>query len=137
MPIQTTIDHFNRLVVGVAQGTLVLPDLVAFGLEVLRAGVVPYGKIIDVAAATPGFSREELLAFAKVVRETQTDAPRGPLAFVVDPKRGDMARLFADVEIAGRPANLFRTIHAARRWMNEQMHARSREDDSYLDDDPR
>jgi hypothetical protein len=128
MPIQVTIDPFNRLVIGVGQGTLVLNDLVAFGLEVLRAGVVPYGKIIDFAAATPDFTRQELLAFAQVVRETQTNVPRGPLAMVIDPKRGDMARLFADVEIGGRSANVFRSIHQARRWMNAQMHARPEDD---------
>jgi hypothetical protein len=131
MAIQVTIDHFNRLVIGVAQGTLVLQDLVAFGLEVLKADVVPYGKIIDVAAATPGFTRQELIAFAQIVRDTRPDTPRGPLAFVIDPKRGDMARLFTDIEIADRPANLFRSIHAARRWMNEQLHARQREDDGW------
>lgn len=131
MAIQVTIDHFNRLVIGVAQGTLALQDLVAFGLEVLKAGVVPYGKIIDVAAAEPGFTREELMAFAKVVRDTQPGTPRGPLALVIDPKRGDMARLVMDLDFADRPANLFRSIHAARQWMNEQLHARQREDDGW------
>jgi ABC-type nitrate/sulfonate/bicarbonate transport system substrate-binding protein len=131
MAIQVTVDHFHRLVIGVAQGTLVLQDLVAFGLEVLKASAVPYGKIIDVATATPGFSQEELRAFAKIVRDTQPDTPRGPLAFVIDPKRGDMARLFTGLEVADRPANLFRTIHEARRWMNEQIQARAREDDGW------
>jgi hypothetical protein len=129
MPIQITIDHFNRLVVGVGQGTLALQDLVGFGLEVVQAGVVPYGKIIDLTRATPAFSRQELLAFAQVVREMPTNAPRGPLAMVIDPKRGELARLFAGVEIAGRPANVFRSIHAARRWVNAQMHASRGEDD--------
>src|SRR6185369_4859198 len=98
MSIQVTIDHYNRLVVGVGQGTLTIQDLVTYGLEVLKANAVPYGKIIDVATTTPGFTRQELLAFAQVVRETRADTPRGPVALVIDHRRGAMARLFAGLD---------------------------------------
>ena len=129
MPIRVTIDPFNRIVIGVGDGVLTISDLVSYGLEVLQANVVHYGKIIDVAGSEPAFTRAELSAFAQVVRETRADVPRGPLALVIDPKRGDLARLFTGMEIAGRPANVFRSIHAARRWMNAQMHDQRREDD--------
>lgn len=128
MAIQVTIDHFNRLVIGVGQGTLTVQDLVGYGLEVLRANVVSYGKIIDVATATPGFTRQELMAFTQVLRETRADAPRGPVALVIDRRRGEMARLFAGVDIGGRPANVFRTIHEAREWITAQMHPRPSDD---------
>jgi len=121
MPIRVTIDHFNRVVLGVGDGVLTIPDLVAFGLEVLKAKVVHYGKIIDVAGSEPDFSRTELLAFAQVVREIRTDPARGPLALVVDPKRGELARLFAGLEMEGRPAQVFRSIHDARRWLSNQI----------------
>ena len=130
MPIRVTIDHFNRVVIGVGDGVLTIPDLVSFGLEVLHAKVVHYAKIIDVAECQPDFSRTELLAFARVARETQTDLRRGPLALVVDPRRGEMARLFAGLAMEGRPVEVFRSIHNARRWLTARQHEQIRHDDS-------
>lgn len=129
MPIRVTIDHFNRVVIGVGDGVLTIPDLVAYGLEVLQAKVVHYGKIIDVAGSEPAFTRAELLAFAQVLRETQAGSPRGPLALVVDPKRGELAKLFTGLDMEGRPGEIFRSIHDARRWLAVQMRANERRDD--------
>ena len=130
MPIRVTIDHFNRIVIGVGDGVLTIPDLVAYGLEVLQAKVVHYGKIIDVAGSEPNFTTIELSAFARVVRETKADAPRGPLALVVDPKRGELAKIFIGLEMGGRRAEVFRSIHDARRWLTAQMTERERGDES-------
>jgi hypothetical protein len=128
MPIRVTIDHFNRVVVGVGDGVLTIPDLVAYGLEVLQAKVVHYGKIIDVAGSEPNFTATELAAFAKVVRETRADTPRGPLALVVDPNRGDLAKMFVGLEMGGRRAKVFRSIHEARRWLTAQMTEQERDE---------
>ncbi len=129
MPIRITIDHFNRIVVGVGDGTLTIPDLVAYGLEVLREKVVHYGKIIDVAGSEPNFNAAELAAFAKVLRATRPDTPRGPLALVIDPKRGELAKLFIGFEMGDRNAQVFRSIHEARRWLTAQTHKQERDDD--------
>lgn len=129
MPIRITIDHFNRIVIGVGDGVLTIPDLVAYGLEVLQAKVVHYGKIIDVAGSEPNFTSTELSAFAQVVRETRADAPRGPLALVVDPKRGELARIFIGFEMGSRRAQVFRSIHDARRWLTAQAKEQARDDD--------
>lgn len=126
MPIRVTIDHFNRIVIGVGDGTLTIPDLVSYGLQVLQAKVVHYGKIIDVAGSHPDFSRAELMAFSQVVRETQVEKPRGPLALVIDPKRGELAKLFTGVDMGDRRAKVFRSIHDARRWLTAQMQAHER-----------
>jgi hypothetical protein len=128
MPIRVTIDQFNRVVIGVGDGVLTIPDLASFGLEVLHAKVVHYARIIDVSQCQPDFSRTELLAFARVARETQTNLPRGPLALVVDPRRGEMAKLFADLAMEGRSVEVFRSIHNARRWLAAQQHAQGRDD---------
>jgi hypothetical protein len=106
MPIRVTIDHFNRIVIGVGDGVLTIPDLVSYGLEVLQAKVVHYGKIIDVAGSEPAFTRTELSAFAQVVRETRADTLRGSLALVIDPKRGELAKMFVGFEMgAGTPGS--------------------------------
>jgi hypothetical protein len=130
MPIRVTIDHFNRIVIGVGHGVLTIPDLVSYGLEVLQAKVVHYGKIIDVAGSEPDFTMTELSAFAQVVRETRTDAARGPLALVIDPKRGELAKIFIGFEMGGRRAQVFRSIHDARRWLAAQTKEQERGDDN-------
>jgi hypothetical protein len=121
MPIRLTVDHLNRVVLGVGDGVLTIEDLVAFGLEVLKAKVLHYGKIIDVATCEPGFSAIELSAFAQIAREQAANSQRGPLALVVDPNRGDLARLFAGLDLEGRPANVFRSIHDARQWLARML----------------
>ena len=117
MPIRVTIDHFNRVVIGVGDGVLTIQDLVAYGLEILKAKVVHYGKIIDVTACEPGFTVIELTAFVQIVREQAAGQPRGPLALVIDPQRGEMARMFAGFDVDGRPANTFRSLREARVWL--------------------
>lgn len=128
MPIRVTIDPYNRIVIGVGDGVLTISDLVSFGLEVLQANVVHYGKIIDVAGSEPAFTKTELSAFAQVVRETRPDVHRGPLALVVDPKRGELAKIFVGFEMGGRRAQVFRSIHDARRWLAAQAQAQQRDD---------
>ena len=136
MPIRSTIDHLNRVVVGVGEGVLTVEDLVGFGLEVLKAKVVHYGKIIDVTTCQPGFTAVELSAFAQIVREQNVGTSRGPLALVIDPKRGDMARLFTSLEIEGRPATVFRSIHDARQWL-ARMQAEQRAAEQVVRTTPR
>jgi hypothetical protein len=130
MPIRVTIDPFNRIVIGVGDGVLTISDLVSYGLEVLQAKVIHYGKIIDLAGSEPAFTRAELSAFAQVVRETRTDAPRGPLALVIDPKRGELAKIFIGFEMGGRRAEVFRSIHDARRWLTAQSNVPEHDDES-------
>jgi hypothetical protein len=119
VPIRLTIDHLNRVVVGVGEGVLTIEDLVTFGLEVLKAKVLPYGKIIDVATCQPGFTEGELRAFAQIAREKVGTTQRGPLALVVDPTRGEMAKFFTNLDLEGRPANVFRSLREARQWMTQ------------------
>jgi hypothetical protein len=117
MPIRQTISHPDRLIIGVATGEVTLPDLVAFARGIAEAGLVHYRKIVDVVEAQPSFSEAELKAFAQYVREYPVPGKRGALAFVVGPSPGAFAKLFASIEIPGRPAQAFRSIHDARKWL--------------------
>lgn len=120
MAITQTIDPLARLILGIGSGDLTLTDMATFSRDVIRAGLVHYSKLIDVTGCTPGFTGKELAAFAKVLQEIPTDGPRGALAIVADPHRGEVARIFADLEIDGRPAQVFASIHDARRWLRDQ-----------------
>lgn len=44
---------------------------------------------------------------------------RGPLAFVVDAAGSPVAERFAELTTGERPVKVFRTLHAARKWLDE------------------
>jgi hypothetical protein len=120
MPIELTIYHPDRLLIGRATGELSITDFVKFALEIRRADIVHYRKIIDVIDAHPAFTEQELRALVLAIREVQIgNRRRGALAFVADPTRGKFAKLFASLDIDGRPASVFRSIHDARRWISD------------------
>jgi hypothetical protein len=102
---------------GVATGDMTPQDFVEFGLEIQKAGVVHYRKLIDVVNARPAFSKDELLALGQYIRQATSDHKRGALAFVIDPYRGEFAMMFSEMDAANRPARVFRSIHDARKWL--------------------
>lgn len=120
MPITLTIDPLARLVLGVGSGDITLADLATFTRDVVQAGLIHYSKLIDIAHCTATFTPEELAAFVRAVRELPVATPRGPLAFVVHPDRDRLARAFAGLDIDGRPAQVFNSIHDARKWLRDQ-----------------
>ena len=120
MPIEQTIHPLDRLIIGIATGDLTLPDLAAFTQNIIRANLLHYRKLIDTTHCTPVLSEKELAALAQVLRSVQTDRRRGPLAIVADPNRGELAHLFAALGVDGRPAQVFRNIHDARRWLADK-----------------
>lgn len=117
MPIRQTIYHPDRVIFGVATGEVTLVDIVGFARAIAEAGLVHYRKILDVAEARPAFTAEELKAFAQYARDYPVPGKRGALAFVTGPATGEFAKLFASIDVAGRPAQLFRSIHDARKWI--------------------
>jgi len=118
MPIRLTIYHPDRMIVGVASGNVTLEDLVGFFREVLESGTLHYRKLIDVAAASPALSKQELSAFAERVRMSRTERARGAMAIVADSNRGEFARFFIGLREGQQPpTRVFRSIHDARKWL--------------------
>jgi len=117
VPIRLDINHPDRMVVGVASGTITLQDLENFLAELVTSGTLRYRKIVDVAACTPLIDQEQLAAFSARVLAARQGKPRGPLAIVAHDKQSDVARLFATLTGADRPAKVFRSIHDARKWI--------------------
>ena len=117
MPFQLIVHHPDRLVIGRATGEVTISDVVAFARDIMKDGMVHYRKVLDVIDARPAFNELELRAMATVARQTRTARRRGPVAFVVEPGRGEFARLFSELQIADRPAQVFTSIHEARKWL--------------------
>lgn len=119
MSVRTTFYHPDRLVIGIFEGEIQLSDFVEFALEIQKNNLIHYRKIMNVIDAHPGFTEQELRALVQMIREAPTDKPRGAVAFVANPERGEFAHLFASLEVDGRPARVFRSIHDARKWLTE------------------
>lgn len=88
--------------------------------ESVEQGALHYRKLIDVAAANTDADMERLKQLLVVARNSPQAAQRGPLAFVVDGRRGDTVReLAALTEEGERPIRVFTNLHEARKWLDE------------------
>ena len=119
MPIHLEIYHPDRIVVGVARGEITLAEFGGFVRDLAQAGVMHYRKIIDVTAAKSStVGKDELLAADTQLRGLDhRKGPRGPLALVTDASRGELAQAFKALTADDRPVEVFRSIHAARKWL--------------------
>ena len=120
MPIHVRISHHDRLVVAVAHGTITAAELLDAVRESVEQGALLYRKIIDVAAANTDADMERLKQLLVLARNSPQAAQRGPLAFVIDGKRGDTVRELATLAEEGeRPIRVFSNLHEARKWLDE------------------
>jgi hypothetical protein len=123
MPIQLEIFHPDRIVVGIGRGEVTLEEYQNFMVELVKAGVLHYRKIIDaLSATTPDLNIEQFVALeARLAASTQASKlPRGPLAIVINRERAETARIFKAMASKDRPVEVFSNIHDARRWLREQ-----------------
>ena len=120
MPIHVRISHHDRLVVAVGHGTITAEEFQNAVREFVEQGALHYRKIIDVAAANTDADMQRLRALMTFMRGVPKAEERGPLAFVVDGKRGDMVRdLISVATDSERPIRVFTSLHEARKWLDE------------------
>ena len=119
MPIHIEISDLDRLVIAVALGEITPDDITEVAREFVKTGRQHYGKIIDTTAGSAIMDENRLAAIAAFMRADPQAGSRGPLAFVVDPKRGDQAQKFADLTADERPVKVFHSLRAARAWVRE------------------
>jgi hypothetical protein len=121
MPIQLEVFHPDRILVGIGRGHVTLQEYGEFVAEVVKANIMHYRKIIDATGADSAvIDKDVLLAFDEQIRNFSKGRKRGPLALVVDRKRGDLARTFKALSSPDRPVEVFGSIHDARIWLRTQ-----------------
>ena len=118
MPIRLDVFAPDRLVIGVATDRITLSDLVGFLAQIQEGQLHRFRKIIDISNARADITQEEVAKFSEGLREALKDTKRGALAIVSSTELGDFARVFSGITGEGRPAEVFRSIHDARRWLN-------------------
>ena len=127
MPIHVRGSHPDRLVVAVAHGTIGADELQEAVRSFVLQGALQYRKIIDVAAANTTVDMGNLKRLLALPRAAPNAAERGPLAFVVDGRRGELVRELAGMNEEGeRPVRVFTNLHEARRWLDELASAAAR-----------
>ena len=77
--------------------------------------------IVRSTAGTSAIDENRMAAVAAFMRADPQAGSRGPLAFVVDPKRGDQAQKFADLTADERPVKVFTSLREARKWVRENL----------------
>lgn len=119
MPIHIEISDLDRLVLAVVLGDVTPDDIAEVAREFVKSGRQHYGKIIDTTAGNAVVDENRLAAIAAFMRADPKAGSRGPLAFVVDAKRGEIAQKFADMTADERPVKVFHSLRAARAWVRE------------------
>jgi hypothetical protein len=123
MPVTWTISAPNRLVIAVCKAPVTRKDVEAYLDAVVVAGGLPYRKIFDLGEATLEHTDADMMALGARIQAyaQQYGEPMGPLAIVAgSDKAYEQARVFATLGAAKRPIKIFRELHLARRWLDEQ-----------------
>ena len=121
MPVQWTVSHPTRLVIAVAKDDLRLKDIEDYLDGVVAANALSYRKIFDTTGAMMNLSEDDLMALGARIRAYIAIGRIGPLAIVAsNDKSYGQARMFMALAEADRPIKIFRELHAARHWLDEQ-----------------
>lgn len=113
------ISKANRIAVIVFHGQVTEEDIANMAQRFIDSEAWGYRKIVDVSIGEASMDAKAMQALVALLRASANDAARGPLAFVIDPARGEFAKKFAEMTKDERPVGIFNNIHDARRWLAE------------------
>ena len=113
------------MVVGVGVGTVTLKDLIQFARDVAENGAMNYRRILDLMSCTTLIGEADVVAYRDHVRELPVDRrPSGLTALVSSEKNAVLSQLFTDTIGSDRPAQVFASIHDARKWLGQYSSTR-------------
>jgi len=121
MPVHWTISHPARLVIAIAKDEVQVADIEQYFAGVTAAGAMAYRKIFEFTAKPMALSEENLKVLGQRVMLYAQHGQVGPVAIVASSDESyAQAQIFAGAARARRPLQIFRDLHAARRWLDEQ-----------------
>lgn len=116
MPIYMEISRLHRCVTIVARGKIAPDEIMGAAQNLFDAKVPEFAKIVDLLDASTNVNLEQVNRIAALLRGGP-EVKRGPVAFMVDPNRGEFARAFAATEHGERPIQLVKNLREAREWL--------------------
>ena len=121
MPVHWTVSHSARLVIAVAKDEVKVEDIEQYFTGVTAEGAMAYRKIFEIGATPMALSEDGLRSLGQRVVLYAQHGQVGPVALVAGSDESfAQAQVFAAAAKAGRPLQIFREMHAARRWLDEQ-----------------
>jgi hypothetical protein len=124
MPVHWTISHSARLVIAVAKDDVNVADIEQYFAGVTAEGAMAYRKIFEVTETPMALSDENLKALGERIMLYAQHGQVGPVAIVAGSDESyAKVQVFAEAARARRPLQIFRELHAARRWLDEQDEA--------------
>lgn len=125
MPVHWTISHPARLVVAIAKDDVKVEDIEQYFAGVTAQDAMSYRKIFEIDTTSMALSDEILKGLGQRVVLYAQHGQLGPLAIVASSDASyAQAQVFASSAIANRSLQIFREMHAARRWLDEQESSR-------------
>ena len=102
-------------------------DIEQYFTGVTTEGAMAYRKIFEIGADAMAVSDRQPEGLGQRVMLYAQHGQVGPLAIVAGSDESyAQAQVFAQAATAGRPLQIFREMHAARRWLDEQDSATAR-----------
>jgi hypothetical protein len=121
MSVHWTISHGTRLVIAVAKDDVSVADIEQYFVGVTTEGAMAYRKIFEMTATPNALNEDNLKALGQRIMLYAEHGQVGPVAIVAGSAESyAKAQVFADAARARRPLQIFRELHAARRWLDEQ-----------------
>ena len=98
-----------------------MADIEQYFAGVTAAGAMAYRKIFEITHTPMAISEENLKALGQRVMFYAQHGQIGPVAIVAASDESfAQARTFAGAATVRRPLQIFREMHAARQWLDEQ-----------------
>jgi hypothetical protein len=121
MPVHWTVSHPQRLVVAVAKDEVTVADIEQYFAGVTADGAMAYRKIFEITHTPNALSDENLKALGQRVVFYAQHGQIGPVAIVAASDESyAQAQIFAGAAQVRRPLQIFRELHTARQWLDEQ-----------------
>ena len=115
MPVYVEVSPLHRLVTIVARGKLTSDEVRGTAQRLADSRVRRFAKIVEVAGAYLDLDPADVAQLAQTLRGDPD--VRGPIAFIVDAKRGEFARQFAAITAREGPVEVFHNLRDARSWI--------------------
>jgi hypothetical protein len=121
MPVHWTISHPNRLVVAVTKDEVDAKDIEQYFAGVTAEDAMSYRKIFEITHTPLALNADNLKTLGQRVVYYAQNGQIGPVAIVAASDESyAQAQIFAQAANVRRPLQIFRELHAARRWLDAQ-----------------
>ncbi|MPZ29901.1 MAG: hypothetical protein GEV13_02700 [Rhodospirillales bacterium] len=107
------------MVVCVFEGVVTVDDIIAYFAAIGGAGALSYRKIMDATRGECTLSEAELAHLTGLIKSSGSRGTPGPVAIVTGSSGNDrVVWNYRTMTPRGRRLRTFRSIHAARRWLD-------------------